>query len=65
VRCFSATSENKKFTWCFPFVSIATSTDRTEQSLSAGMFLLCTDESFRITVRAAAKSELKVNYEKV
>ena len=33
--------------WCFPFVNIATSPDRTEQSFSGGMFQLCTDESFR------------------
>jgi len=30
--------KTKNFKWCFPFVNIATSPGRTEQSFSGGMF---------------------------
>jgi len=39
--------KQKISTWCFPFVNIGTSPDRTEQSLSGGIFWLRTGKSFR------------------
>jgi len=42
--------KQKISTWCFPFVNIGTSPDRTEQSLSGGIFWRRTGKSFRGTV---------------